>query len=251
MIYLLQNFSFTAAPRTAARPARKLCMATLTPYFGKNLKALRIKCGLTQTQVADELRVVRQAVSNWENGKTQPPVPVMQKLSVLYGVPLNELAELCYPSLAADKPQADPAERAQPCGMPAIIGSGTDMPRAETAAADACPARADTAEQTAAPTFPADLRPPCGAKTAQFARIKTTAHLIACIAAAVLYLVGVLLFAIPLNDSSVVLLKLGTGGVLLQTGVWTVAVLLTVLLIVFPAVLAAIGLHGKTKRISK
>ena len=39
---------------------------------GEILKSLREKNNLTQDQMADRVMVSRQAVSQWENGKTQP-----------------------------------------------------------------------------------------------------------------------------------------------------------------------------------
>ena len=37
-----------------------------------NLKKIRNDNKLSQEQLAEQLHVTRQAVSNWENGKTQP-----------------------------------------------------------------------------------------------------------------------------------------------------------------------------------
>ena len=38
--------------------------------IGKNIKRFRSDKNITQEQLAERLHVTRQAVSNWENGKT-------------------------------------------------------------------------------------------------------------------------------------------------------------------------------------
>lgn len=47
----------------------------------KNIKRLRLSSGMTQDQLAAELHVTRQAVSNWENGKTQPDLETLRSLA--------------------------------------------------------------------------------------------------------------------------------------------------------------------------
>jgi len=70
----------------------------------KNIKRLRLSSGMTQDQLAAELHVTRQAVSNWENGKTQPDLETLRSLAdvfetdemeVIYGkkTPLRGLEE--------------------------------------------------------------------------------------------------------------------------------------------------------------
>lgn len=55
------------------------------------LSRLREQRGLTQQEVAEELGVSRQAVSQWEAGKTFPSMEKQLALSRLYGVSLEEL----------------------------------------------------------------------------------------------------------------------------------------------------------------
>ncbi len=59
--------------------------------IGKKLKEARIKSKLTQEQVAEQLLVSRQTVSNWENEKSYPDIISAVKLSDLYSVSLDEL----------------------------------------------------------------------------------------------------------------------------------------------------------------
>jgi len=52
---------------------------------GKKLKELREAAGLTQEEVGLEFSVRKQAVSEWENGKSRPDVLKLRKLDDLYG----------------------------------------------------------------------------------------------------------------------------------------------------------------------
>lgn len=55
------------------------------------LACLREQRGLTQKEVADELGITRQAVSQWEAGRTFPAMEKQIALSQLYGVTLEAL----------------------------------------------------------------------------------------------------------------------------------------------------------------
>ena len=49
--------------------------------FAARLRARRTALGLTQEALAEKLHVTRQAVSSWENGKTQPDLEMLALLS--------------------------------------------------------------------------------------------------------------------------------------------------------------------------
>lgn len=55
------------------------------------IKNARIKNEYTQEQVAENLLVSRQTISNWENGKSLPDIVSIIKMSELYGLSLDEL----------------------------------------------------------------------------------------------------------------------------------------------------------------
>lgn len=57
----------------------------------KNLRRLRKAQNKTQEQLAAELNVTRQAISNWENDKTQPDLESLLTLSKIFGVEIEEL----------------------------------------------------------------------------------------------------------------------------------------------------------------
>lgn len=59
--------------------------------IGKKLKDARIKSGLTQEKVSEEIQVSRQTISNWETEKSYPDIVSVIKLSDLYKVSLDEL----------------------------------------------------------------------------------------------------------------------------------------------------------------
>lgn len=59
--------------------------------IGKKLKEAQQICGLTQENVAEELNVSRQTISNWETEKFYPDILYVLQLSDLYQVSLDEL----------------------------------------------------------------------------------------------------------------------------------------------------------------
>ena len=59
--------------------------------FCKNLKEIRKESGLTQKQVAEFLNVVESCYANWEQGRTEPNVEMIRKLSVIFKVSIDEL----------------------------------------------------------------------------------------------------------------------------------------------------------------
>ena len=59
--------------------------------IGKNIKKLRQEKGITQEQLAERLHVTRQAVSNWEIGKTQPDIETLTVLAEFFEVTVEEL----------------------------------------------------------------------------------------------------------------------------------------------------------------
>ena len=59
--------------------------------FCENLKAARKACGLTQKQVATTLKVVESCYANWEQGRTEPNIEMLRKLSLLFNMCIDEL----------------------------------------------------------------------------------------------------------------------------------------------------------------
>ncbi len=59
--------------------------------IGKKLKDARIKAKFTQEEIAEELNVSRQTISNWENEKSYPDIISVIELSSLYSISLDDL----------------------------------------------------------------------------------------------------------------------------------------------------------------
>lgn len=55
------------------------------------LRELREQNGYSQADLAEHLHVSRQAISNWENGKTCPDIDNLAMLCKLYGTSLDQL----------------------------------------------------------------------------------------------------------------------------------------------------------------
>ncbi|NCB51777.1 MAG: XRE family transcriptional regulator [Clostridia bacterium] len=59
----------------------------------KNIRRLRKRDGLTQDALAEKLHVTRQAVSNWETGRTQPDIDMLSEIADAFGA---DIAEVIY-----------------------------------------------------------------------------------------------------------------------------------------------------------
>ena len=85
--------------------------------FGNALAAARKAAGMTQEQLAAQINVTRQALSHWENGRSQPDEETVQRLSEVLKVSLPQPvieapAEADISEAAAEAvPQAQEAEK--------------------------------------------------------------------------------------------------------------------------------------------
>lgn len=59
--------------------------------IGKNIRDLRNEKSMTQDQLAETLHVTRQAVSNWENGKTEPGIDTLTQIAELFDVSIERV----------------------------------------------------------------------------------------------------------------------------------------------------------------
>ena len=59
--------------------------------FCQNLKNARKGAGLTQKQVAAILNVVESCYANWEQGRTEPNIECLRKLSIIFEISLDDL----------------------------------------------------------------------------------------------------------------------------------------------------------------
>lgn len=61
--------------------------------LGENLKKLRTEKGMSQEYMAQQLNVVRQTVSKWEKGLSEPDAGSLMKLAELLGVSVSALLD--------------------------------------------------------------------------------------------------------------------------------------------------------------
>lgn len=59
--------------------------------FGENIKSVRLGRALTQQQMADQLNISRQAVSNWENNRNLPDIEMLIEIAKAFNLTLDEL----------------------------------------------------------------------------------------------------------------------------------------------------------------
>jgi len=65
----------------------------ITVSLGENIRKRRQQLKLSQEYVADQLGVSRQAVSKWEQGKTEPNANNLAELACLFEIPLSKLVD--------------------------------------------------------------------------------------------------------------------------------------------------------------
>lgn len=93
--------------------------------IAKRLKKLRLERKLTQDDLARQLHVTRQAVSNWETGKTVVGIEYLVKLSEIYGISADEILH----GERAAEPEVYPCGQRKykviliVCGVILVIGS--------------------------------------------------------------------------------------------------------------------------------
>ena len=56
-----------------------------------SLAAARVNVGLTQAEVANDLRISKKTLINWEEGKVKPSYATIKTLSSLYKIPLENI----------------------------------------------------------------------------------------------------------------------------------------------------------------
>ncbi len=62
-----------------------------TAALGERITDLRKQHQMSQEQLAESLHVTRQAVSNWERNKSLPDLSLLQKMTILFGITMDEL----------------------------------------------------------------------------------------------------------------------------------------------------------------
>lgn len=59
--------------------------------MNKEIRKMRIRAGLTQSDVARLLRITQVTVCHWERGDSTPRIRHLPKLAAMYGVSVDEI----------------------------------------------------------------------------------------------------------------------------------------------------------------
>lgn len=78
--------------------------------LSENIRETRKKIGLSQEELAEEIGVSRQTISNWEKGINSPPTACLKKMSQRLGVSVLELLGEEPEEQAEKRPAQPPAE---------------------------------------------------------------------------------------------------------------------------------------------
>lgn len=62
--------------------------------LGNKIKSLRLKAGVTQEMIANELGVSCQSISKWENNVCAPDINMLPQISEYFGVTIDELFDI-------------------------------------------------------------------------------------------------------------------------------------------------------------
>ena len=82
--------------------------------IGQKLKSLRVKQGLTQKDLADQLHVTFQTVSKWENDENEPDISTLKELAKLYDCSIDYL-------LSEDDVEEEKKEEVSPVTKTVIV----------------------------------------------------------------------------------------------------------------------------------
>ena len=69
------------------------------------LRFYRVRAGLTQREVGDELEIASYVLSDYETGRAEPSIATLKKLSVLYNASIDELLGNDYSPTPPDDPK--------------------------------------------------------------------------------------------------------------------------------------------------
>jgi len=147
--------------------------------YGKAIKTLRKRAGLTQAQLADKLNVTYQTVSKWETEVNKPDISVVESACALFGVTLDEFLRLADGESSA----------AEPVASAEVSENFADTASGEYAAAD--DAAGLEYPEAAAETYHNNTRAASGSKSIHIA-LKLWQIIVIAVAAAAVILTAIL-----------------------------------------------------------
>lgn len=83
--------SYRISKRIVTEKGYRLEEVMRSGSVSRNIKFYRLADGMTQDQLAEKMYVTRQTVSNWENGKAQPDLDTLMKLSEVFDTEVSNL----------------------------------------------------------------------------------------------------------------------------------------------------------------
>lgn len=63
----------------------------ISMLFGRALRTIRLEKGFSGSQVAEMLNISQQQLSRYERGKSKITIDMLFKISVIYGITIEEL----------------------------------------------------------------------------------------------------------------------------------------------------------------
>lgn len=66
--------------------------------YAERIRQLRIRAGLTQQQLGNQLGVSAVAVGKWERGQTQPDINSLTRMADIFGATIDELCDRVAPA---------------------------------------------------------------------------------------------------------------------------------------------------------
>ncbi len=78
--------------------------------IGTQIKKLRKARSISQVELANQIGVSKQAVSNWENNNILPSIDILIKLSKFFACSSDYLLELDNPKTSIDTSKLSPEE---------------------------------------------------------------------------------------------------------------------------------------------
>ncbi|WP_421362548.1 helix-turn-helix domain-containing protein [Streptococcus suis] len=72
-------------------------------HTAKRIKTLRKQAGLSQQELADNIGVLRETISNWERGASRTNVENIERIATFFQVPVSDLLGIQIPADTVQK----------------------------------------------------------------------------------------------------------------------------------------------------
>ena len=72
-------------------------------HTAQRIKTLRKQAGLSQQELADNIGVLRETISNWERGVSRTNVENIERIATFFQVPVSDLLGIQIPADTVQK----------------------------------------------------------------------------------------------------------------------------------------------------